>query len=209
MCENPFSGRGQINMNSKFGQEIYEICKNDKYRNIFETGTWNGQGSTVCVMNAIINKENSILYSLEADKKQFKKAIEFWMDKSTKNKLNLMNGILHTKIADEDDIRKKSGGVIPFYNEHYIPEKNLLDPNNIINIEYIQNIDIIILDGGEYSTREDFNLLLAKNPKVIILDDCNVYKCKDIRKTLLEDENWNIYKENLNDRNGWSIFIRL
>ncbi len=73
-----FSGTGQINMDSNLGKEIYEICKNDTYRNIFETGTWNGQGSTVCVINAIINKENSVLYSLEADIGQFQKATEFW-----------------------------------------------------------------------------------------------------------------------------------
>ena len=54
----PWKGTGQINMNSQFGKEIYSIASLPDVRNIIETGTWNGQGSTLCVMNAIINKNN-------------------------------------------------------------------------------------------------------------------------------------------------------
>lgn len=202
-----FSGTGQMDMNSKLGTCIYELCKDQKYRNIFEVGTWNGQGSTICVMNAIINKENSILYSLEADEIQFKNAVKFWENKQVGNKLNLLHGTLHKIMADTEHIKQHSNGIIPYYREHYFPEKNMLTANQIIDIDNISDIDIIILDGGEYSTKEDFNILLNKNPKVIILDDSNVYKCAGCREQLISDVNWNIYKEDLVDRNGWSIFI--
>jgi len=79
-----FEGDGQINMNGKLGNEIYNICKKEEYCNIFEVGTWNGQGSTICVMNAIINKPNSILYSIESDINQFRKAVDFWENKPIK-----------------------------------------------------------------------------------------------------------------------------
>lgn len=202
-----FEGDGQINMNGKLGNEIYNICKKEEYCNIFEVGTWNGQGSTICVMNAIINKPNSILYSIESDINQFRKAVDFWENKPIKNKLILISGTLHTNIANEKDVKNACNGIIPCYHEHYLFEKNFLIEDSVVNIDKIQNIDIIILDGGEYTTEGDFNILINKNPKVIILDDASVYKCKNIREQLLNDVNWVLYKEDLGDRHGWSIFF--
>ena len=70
----------------------------------------------------------------------------------------------------------------------------------------IYDIDFIILDGGEYTTQEDFNILIKKNPKYIALDDVNVFKCKNIREYLINSNDWILLNENLEERNGWSIF---
>jgi hypothetical protein len=52
------TGKGQINMDTEFGTTIYNIIKNnDDINNIFEVGTWNGQGTTVCIMNGLIDKK--------------------------------------------------------------------------------------------------------------------------------------------------------
>jgi hypothetical protein len=200
-------GKGQINMDSNFGKCIFKICSDNSIRNIFEVGTWNGQGSTTCVMNAIINKSNSKLYSLESNIDMYNQACNFWENYNTQNKLILICGTLHNKIADLNELNIVYNNNVPCYNEHYVPEKKLVENSPIINIEKINDIDVIILDGGEYTTDEDFNILLLKNPKYICLDDTNVYKCKNIRSKLLNDSNWQLFEENLNDRNGWSIFM--
>jgi hypothetical protein len=201
------NGNGQINMNSDFGNLIYKLCKNECIQNIFEVGSWNGEGSTICVMNSIINKPNSKLYSLEANTDMYNKSKGFWSKFNTNNKLNLLNGTLHRKIANLNELNTLYNNNIPYFYEHYIPEKNLLETSNIVNIDYINNIDLLILDGGEYSSEEDFNVLIKKNPKVICLDDVNVYKCKKIREILLNNNEWKLYAENLNQRHGWSIFV--
>lgn len=203
-----FTGTGQINMSSDFGIEIYNICENHDIKNIIEVGTWNGQGSTVCVMNAILNKPGSVLYSIEADSYQYSRAVEYWTNKSTKNKLFLINGVLHREFANEEELKSMNNGVIPYLYEHYIPEKAMLEHNNIIDTSYMKDIDVIILDGGEFTTYGDYKALIQKNPKVILLDDSNVYKCQQIRKELLENPEWELFKENLNDRNGWTIFVK-
>ena len=122
-----------------------------------------------------------------------------------------MNGTLHNKIADINDLNKLYNNQIPYFHEHYIPEKQLLEKSNLINIDNINNInniDVILIDGGEYTSQEYFNILINKNPKFICLDDVNVYKCKYIREFLLASNEWELYKENLYQRNGWSIFMR-
>ena len=47
-------GNGEINMNSDFGMYIYKVCLNENIENIFEVGCWNGQGSTICVINYLV-----------------------------------------------------------------------------------------------------------------------------------------------------------
>lgn len=194
---------GQITMESSFGQEIFNICKETNYRNIIEIGSWNGQGSTICVMNAIINKDNSILYSFESDLDKYNDCKKFWNSQQTFNKLKLFNGVLHKKIDHISDIEDKH-----FNDEWYNKEKKTNNNSKIIDISNITDIDIIILDGGEYSTNNDYDILITKNPSVIILDDVNVNKCKKIRNRLLNNDIYDIYNEDLNDRNGWSIFIK-
>lgn len=175
---------------------IYNIAILNEVKNIFEVGTWNGQGSTVCIMNAIINKENSRLYSLEANINMYNLSKEFWHRYNTKNKLSLIYGSLHKKIADEVNVNI----------DWYIGEKNTILNTNIVDINDIYDIDFIILDGGEYTTQEDFNILIKKNPKYIALDDVNVFKCKNIREYLINSNDWILLNENLEERNGWSIF---
>ena len=203
-----FQGKGQITMNSLLGREIYNISNRQDVRNIIEVGTWNGEGSTVCVMNAIINKTNSILYSIEANKEMYDSAVSFWNKYDTSKKLNLINGTLHNKIVSRNE-------VMQFYNthnviyekEHYIPEKKFLE-SNLIHTDIFKDIDVIILDGGEYTTKEDFNILIKFKPNFIVMDDSNVFKCKDCRQILLDGSEYSLYSENLNDRNGWSIFVK-
>ena len=195
---NTFTGVGQINMNTQFGEYICKIASLNDVVNIFEVGTWNGQGSTVCLMNGIINKTNSNLYSIEANPQMYNQAISFWKEKKIQNKLFLINGSLHNKITDD----------IPTNKEHlgwYIGEKNVLSNAQVISIDNINNIDFILLDGGEYTTQGDFDILIKKNPTYIALDDVNCYKCNKIRKDLIGSDNWDVLYENLNDRNGWTI----
>lgn len=203
-----FKGKGQINMNSQLGKEIYSIASLPHVKNIIEVGTWNGQGSTVCVMNAIINKTNSILYSIEANKEMYNKAVSFWNKYDTSKKLNLINGTLHNKIVSKNELMQWfNSNYVPYEKEHYIPEKKSLE-SNLVNTDIFKDIDVIILDGGEYTTKEDFNILTKFKPSFIVMDDSAVYKCKDCRQILLDGPEYKIYSENLNERNGWSIFIK-
>jgi len=152
-------------------------------------------------MNGIINKENSKLFSVEACSSQFEKAKNFWGTKNTNNKLFLLNGTLHKNIPDFQDNNKF------FVRQYYDGEKENMDKAELLNLDYIDNVDFILIDGGEYQAQGDFDILIKKNPKYIALDDDRVYKCMNIKKQLLNNTNWKLYKEN-NTRHGWSIFIK-
>ena len=126
---------GQINMDGEFGKLLYEISMDPKILNIIEIGTWNGQGSTVCIMNAILNKSNTKLYSIEANYDMFSLAQNFWKEYKVNNKLILLNGTLHNKIADLNELNLVYNNNIPYYQEHYLPERNLFENENSYNPE--------------------------------------------------------------------------
>lgn len=55
---------GQINIHSAFGKIIYDLSKRLDVINIVEVGTWNGEGSTQCILRAIDNSKR--FYTIES-----------------------------------------------------------------------------------------------------------------------------------------------
>ena len=66
-----------------------------------------------------------------------------------------------------------------------------------------------VLDGGEYTGYVDWHYLPKGKLKYVFLDDTNVLKNEKVRKELLESPEWALLKENANDRNGWSVFVKV
>ena len=60
--------------------------------------------------------------------------------------------------------------------------------------------DVILLDGGEFTTYYEFNKLKDKC-KFLLLDDTNTCKCKKIVEEIKASNNWKILMEN-NEGNG-------
>jgi hypothetical protein len=75
---------------------------------------------------------------------------------------------------------------------------------NILN-QIPDNIDFLLLDGGEFSTYSEWNILKNRS-KIIVLDDTLVLKCKKIREELLNDDNYELIIDYPSDRNGFAIF---
>lgn len=63
--------------------------------------------------------------------------------------------------------------------------------------------DVIFLDGGEFTTWYEYNIIKNKC-KILILDDINTYKCKKIVEDIKSNKKWKIIIES-NERNGFLI----
>jgi hypothetical protein len=108
-----------------------------------------------------------------------------------------------------------SRAIKPFYHPDHNPEfrKMWNHEFELVTRSPFQTIhskiDLLLLDGGEFTTDGDF-LTLWDRCRVIALDDCNPAKSvKTIyAKTCLERAGWKLLAGDNNDRNGWSIFAR-
>lgn len=199
---------GQINMGTEFGNTIYDISKNPNYLSFCEVGTWNGCGSTKCIFEGIKNRPDTILYSIEGDKNMFEGAQDIW--KNVPN-IHIMYGTLHRNIMTPQEIlnhplymEKKI--IRAHYELWYMTELKTVRETPLVSVP---KCDVIMLDGGEFSTSGDWNVLYHDNLKVVILDDTQVIKTNLIRLQLLNDPNWKCLHDQTFDRNGWSIFERI
>lgn len=204
--------QGQINLGSKFGNRIYSICKNPEYKKYCEVGTWNGRGSTQCIVQAILDKEdssNNIFWSVEANKGLYNIANKYYNNKYAF--LRLLNGKINRRgimTREEVENHKFFPLIYEHYLLHYDNEYNSFTTSEYIGDQIDNEIDVVLLDGGEFSTEGDFDFFRDRNVKVYLLDDVNIIKCSRIRQELLNNINYKLLDEDLNDRNGWSIFIR-
>lgn len=200
---------GQINLDSKLGQIIYDFVARENIKSIVEIGTWNGFGSTNCIRQSIFRnkKKDYNVISLEINQKM--------CDIASKYHTGIDNfHVILGSILIEEDLKwfdwdqyfngpeGKHGTInkIDWFNE---------DLENIKNVPYVMDripdeIDLLILDGGEFSTYPEFKKLEERS-KIIILDDTNEMKCRKIRSELLNNNIYKILYDESNDRNGFFV----
>jgi hypothetical protein len=195
---------GQINIGTEFGNAIYKIAQNPQYTSFCEVGTWNGRGSTQCIYEGIRNRD-AVLYSIEGDKNMYAQAINVW--KGVPN-VNLYYGTLHRTIMSRDHIQKHPffPRVADHYRIHYDTEYTVSQNAPLV---VVPKCDVILLDGGEFSTQGDWETLYHPDLKVVILDDTLTMKTHDIREQLLVDTNWKATYDSRSNRNGCCIFERV
>jgi hypothetical protein len=70
-----------------------------------------------------------------------------------------------------------------------------------------EHIDFLLLDGGEFSTYEEWKKLKDRT-KIVALDDTKVLKSKQIREELLTNPDYEKIVDS-EDRNGFAIFKRI
>lgn len=207
---------GQINLDSNFGKLINEISHLPENKIFVEIGTWNGQGSTNCIMRALLERsDRPKLYSIECCYEKFIEARSLWnkmlIPKYLDNLsvLNLLYGRLIDvdKIFVRNDLYKLDGFIDDWYTWYDEDIKNLQRCPSVASA--IPNlIDVLLLDGGEFSTLAEFRYLEDRVQKYIILDDCNMLKNKQVYLELKDKEGWRLYFKDLSDRNGYAIFKR-
>lgn len=204
---------GQINLDSRFGQFLYRIAKILNFQTYVEVGTWNGEGSTRCLMEGLLERsDRSRLISLESSIEFYTEAVKFWshqMPEGREDKLLLLHGHLveKEKLPSVEEIKAFPSFSQLHFDRWY--EKDLKDYTRSPNVldQIPQKIDVLLLDGGEYSTYQEF-LLLCERTRVILCDDAKGFKCFKIRETLLSDPRWCTILDLPDERNGAFVSCR-
>ena len=200
------NGIGQI-CNDSFSNEITNYASNINYKTFLEIGTWNGLGSTRAFSNGFINrKDDYIFYSLECNKEKCIDAIKLYSDN---NKIHILNEVIWNE--EPIDFYKifpqcLTNNMYKHWNE--VDIINMKQCDLFLNRPNLPEIfDVILLDGGEFTTYYEFQIL-KNRCKILMLDDINVDKCKLIVEEIKSDKSWKIIK-NDNTRNGYLIAEKL
>jgi hypothetical protein len=164
-------------------------------------------GSTKCIYDSIVesNKTDYLVYSLESNEDFYNLAVS--------NLPSLVNfNLLLGRVIDASEVVD-----IDSYGDNFFTEcdKNLQkkwlveDVDNYNKVKNVldilpEKIDLLILDGGEFSSLAEFNKLKDRT-KYFILDDTNPIKNFEVANIMRADDNYQILFDDSNDRNGFLI----
>jgi hypothetical protein len=204
--------KGQINLDTKLGQHIYNIIKNHDIKTILDIGTWNGYGSTMCCLQSIIdNNKNCNFISVEANHEQFLEA-----------KLNLKNYVKYvqlfygriTHLNDLVSLNDYDESFFTLFNKDLQEQWYQVDVNQHATAPYIydtiisimnNHINLLISDGGEYCSHGEFNKL-KDIVDFIILDDTNTIKNYNTAEIIRKSpDQYEILADDTNERNGFMV----
>ncbi len=196
---------GQINLGTIEGDLLFQLSKREDVNSIVEIGTWTGLGSTMCLIQGIINSgKKKEFISLELYPEMHWLSIENLF--KYLEYVKIINGKIieyddvfwfdHNKLIKSNDLHAKL-----FYKKDmdYVKKiKNVLD-------SIPKHIDLLVLDGGEYTTYPEWQKLKDR-VKIVVLDDTNILKCSRIRNEIISSNQYDIIYDNLYNRNGFSVF---
>ena len=155
---------------------LRDLIVNSDINNIVEIGTWNGLGSTKMLINLIKDSKKKIhFYSVEADKLCFKAA-----KKNLQKDIEYVNLILG-RVHEIDDLSYVNKEIIFNYGygdkeyEWFIQDLRRYKKLKNVVTQLPKEIEILLLDGGEFSGFADF-LSLHTRSKFIVLDDISSFK---------------------------------
>jgi hypothetical protein len=195
---------GQIVPEGRVGQLLIKTVQDPDLKTIVEIGTWNGLGSTKCFLLGL--QESAVFYTLESNQEKVelaKENLKEWMKPNIKF---LWGSILTPEdIVDPLTIFPELSNP-EFSRWHTLDMENIKRSPNVLS-QLPEEIDFLLLDGGEFTTWYEFNLLFPRCKKWIALDDVLVSKCKKIREFLKGHALWT--EMYIRERNGFSLFRHL
>jgi hypothetical protein len=213
--ENEFKNRfvkipGQISPESSLGSMLTSYASQGIYNHWVEIGSWNGLGSTLCILDGFKKtlETKPKLLSFELDPVMFNVANENLKNHEAFSCVTFLNNKLDSEnleFPSEEEIpveEKKSA----HYMLHFEREKTLWNLARGVSLPF--SPDAVVLDGGEYSGYLDWLSIDKTNLKLIFLDDTNCYKNKKVVEELDTNSEWNCVKKS-SERNGFAVYEKI
>jgi hypothetical protein len=204
----------------EFYDTITRLAATLEITTILEIGSSSGGGSTEAFINGLsANPKKTILYCLEVSLPRFQALKQRYGQLPFVHCLNA-SSVPVASFPSTDQVRE-------FYSTHttklnlypleqvlgwleqdirYINEWQVLGEgiNEIKVRNCIQTFDMVLIDGSEFSGEAELERVYGA--RYILLDDVASYKNFTNRARLIHDSDYELFCENLNLRNGYSIF---
>lgn len=174
-----FSKKGQIDLYSEIGRWIYLLSSLNSTLVIVEIGTWNGKGSSSLISAGVIKSgvPNKSVIGLEINKQL---ALSARKNLAKYEFFKVIHGNI-VEISEIDSVNLSN------LEQKWIKEDlaNIELAPNVLD-QLPQEIHLLVLDGGEFTTYAEYQILRSRIRGFIVLDDTNTRKCRRILNEALE-----------------------
>ena len=192
--------KGQINQKHEIGRWIALLTSLEYIKIVVEIGVWNGLGTSKMIEKGLNDraKQDCRVIGLETNHVMFKKA-HFNLRKIRGYEL-IWGSIVSNQELDVDNISPL---------ESVWLQKDSIDLEKVPYVleKIPETIDLLILDGGEFSTYSEFTKLQSRVNYWIILDDTSTRKCRRILSEINHFPDWKVFYKS-DERNGTAILSR-
>lgn len=194
------SATGQIGLDQAFGRWLTLLAALPEVRTIVEVGTWEGRGSTklLAVAAAKSNPEARII-SLESDADRAHRA-------ARRNKRMTQLEIVHGSLVTPSDLSTED--LSPEESVWLQQDLEALASCPIVIDRIPSQIDLLLLDGGEFSTNAEYALLAPRTTKWLALDDTRMRKSRDIAAAIRAGAEPFTVVWDSPERNGCMVAVR-
>jgi hypothetical protein len=194
---------GQIHGKTELGAWITMISSLRDVRTIVDVGTWSGAGSTLCVAKGVKKK----LPEYRRGTKVLGFEIDEGMAAKAKRKLDKFDfvQVVYGSLVDSEQLDRD---LLTSDESSWLKadlEKMTRAP--IVLEQVPQFVDLLILDGGEFSSQAEFFALRDRIAGWVILDDIRTRKNKKVFSFLVRDDSFCLMWVT-DERNGAAIFRR-
>ena len=166
-----------------------------------QIGAWEGKGSTRVLAKAASTRPDTksvSILSLEAARERAKRA------QKRNRKFSFVEVVWGSIVAEKDlDYHGLNGNESVWIAEDINALKNC--PQILDSIP--ESIDALFLDGGEFSTKKEYDLLFNRITKWLILDDTLTRKSAAIAKMIREGTAPFVVVVDSHQRNGFMVAI--
>ena len=186
---------------------------NPDFKVFLDVGTGTGVGTTRALINGILQRteQNARLYSLDINEPVIHKArFQYINNRKWQNTsfAQFMWGRLNkTEFLLRQDLEEfpNPGAIRPIYDLMYDREHHLWLKAPYISLA--ERFDVIVLDGGDFSSIGDFSALKETNPKMWFLVDVNLCKNRGAFAELSASSKYDLIRK-FEDGRGSAIFKR-
>jgi hypothetical protein len=198
-------GQGQIVTGDGLSEWIRKLCLDPGNTTFLEIGTWNGLGSTKVFVESLKQRSDFQFWSLECNREKSALAQGLY---SNITGVHILNETVCGGEKQPDDFfdvfpECKDNATFQYWNE--VDMENMKEcPLFLDRPELPEVFDVILLDGGEFTTYYEFQKLRDRC-RYLLLDDTNVSKCKKIVEEI--SPTWKILEKGPT-RNGYVVAAR-
>ena len=209
---------GEVSKNDLFGSSIIKIIKEHSVSSMLEIGSWDGTGSTSCIIEAMSEMSSKSLTCLEIDNVKFNDLV------NNTSRYDWIKCFNESSISYESLIYKDFDKIwdSPFNNlpRHFNPKETVRgwftrDVNNLKNtkIGFLERdksfYEGVLIDGGEFTGYSEYSLVKDRTNFLFLDDFYHGFKTRQIAVELFQSSEWECLAHDKDTRNGFIIFKRI
>jgi hypothetical protein len=204
---------GDFAENHEFFTFLVLAGANPEYKTFLEVGTASGMGTTRALVNGICHRSepNARMYSIDVNEPAIHKARyqyinnRKWLSTSfiqfIWGRLNKTEFLLREDLAEMPNPLQ----LRQIYDVMYDREHHLWLKSPFVSLN--EKFDVIVLDGGDFSSIGDYNMLKNLEPKMWFLVDVNLCKNRATFAELSASSKYELIRK-FEDGRGSAVFKR-